>query len=301
MTIDIFSGGLRPMRYWTHRAKEKTALWKQGKPEGRSTGFQAINKYFRLVDAEFTLIAARPSMGKTSMGMQMAETVARNLRDENERGCVAVFSAEMSGESLTHRMAAALCGVDLHEMRQGRGKLSDITLLEETIDMLDELPIWIDDNSGPTTDQMLNELSLVNETIPIKMMLFDFIELGGDRARDENLRVSDIAKNLKGIAKHLRIPVVGLSQLSREVESRANKMPNLSDLRYSGMLEQIADNVLFIMRPEYYIERGQEMKVPDADKKGVAYVQIAKQRNGPVGLARMQFDATRTRFGDQRL
>jgi replicative DNA helicase len=299
--IDVFAGGLRPMKYWTHKAKEKTAFWKQGIPEGRSTGFLAINKYLRLVGGEFTLVAARPSMGKTSMGMQMVETVAKNLRDDGEDGVAAVFSAEMSGVSLVHRMASALCGVNLHDMRQGRGKLDEITLLEEQIEHLEELPIYIDDNSGPTTAQMLEELSLVNESMPVKMMLFDFLELGGDRAKDENLRISEIAKNLKAIAKTLDIPVIGLSQLSRNVEERANKMPNLSDLRYSGMLEQIADNVLFIMRPEYYLERGQEMKVPDADRKGIAYVQVAKQRNGPVGLCRMMFDGSRTRFGDLRI
>lgn len=296
--IDIFASDLRPMQFWHMRALDKLQDWKQGKPEGYSTGFAALDRYLRLVAGEFTLIAARPSQGKTAMGMQMVETVARHIQREHVDGCVAVFSAEMSGWSLYHRMASALCGVNLHEMRQGRGKPDDFRKMEDTMRGLKDLPIWIDDNSGPTTEQMLEQLSRLNETMPIRMMLFDFVELGGDRAQREDLRIGRIAQNLKGIAKTLQIPVVALSQLSREVEERSNKMPNLSDLRYSGMLEQIADVVVFIMRPEYYLERGQQIQVPEADRKGVAYVQIAKQRNGPVGLVRMAYVADRVKFAD---
>lgn len=296
--IDIFASDLRPMQFWHMRALDKLNDWKQGKAEGYSTGFATLDRYARLVSGEFTLIAARPSQGKTALGMQMVETVARNLAKADGPGCVAVFSAEMSGWSLVHRMAAAMCGVNLHELRQGRGKHEDFGKIEESMRTLRDLPIWIDDNSGPTTEQMLEQLSRLNETIPVRMMLFDFVELGGDRAQKEDLRIGRIAQNLKGIAKTLQIPVLGLSQLSRNVEERTNKMPNLSDLRYSGMLEQIADSVLFIMRPEYYLERGQAITVPEGDKKGVAYIQVAKNRNGPVGLVRMAYISSRTKFAD---
>src|SRR5690606_16321038 len=137
-----------------------------------------------------------------------------------------------------------------------------------------------------------------NEDMPVRLMMFDFVELGGDRAQKEDLRIGAIAHNLKAIAKTLQIPVVALSQLNRDVESRANKMPALSDLRYSGMLEQLADNVLFIMRPEYYVERAQHVDVPQEDKQGIAYVQYAKNRNGPVGLAKLGFIKDRVMFGD---
>jgi replicative DNA helicase len=130
------------------------------------------------------------------------------------------------------------------------------------------------------------------------MMMFDFVELGGDRAQKEDLRISAIAHNLKGIAKTLQIPVLALSQLNRDVESRANKMPALSDLRYSGMLEQLADVVMFIMRPEYYVERAQHVDVPQEDKQGIAYVQYAKNRNGPVGLSKLAFVKDRVMFAD---
>jgi replicative DNA helicase len=298
--LEIFKEGLRPMQYWRIRAQDRVAVWKTGIPEGFSTGFRDLDKLYRLVQGELTLIAARPSMGKTAMGMQMVESIAGELGTAPGSGVVCVFSAEMLGDSLYLRMAAALAGVDTHKMRIGKGTEEEFAEMDWAIDRLRTLPIWIDDNSGPTTGQMLQQLAELQESIPIKAMLFDFLELGGDRGQKEDLRIGSIAQHLKGIAKTLEIPVIALSQLSREVEKRADKLPQLADLRYSGMLEQVSDGVLFIMRPEYYIERGANLDVPEEDKKGVAYVQVAKNRNGPTGLLRLAFVKDRIKFGDLR-
>lgn len=299
-TLDIFQSDLRPMQYWHVRAQEKVDLWKQGIPEGHSTGFKTLDTWARLVATELTLIAARPSQGKTALAMQIVENLARQLQQDNDPGCVAVFSAEMSGWSLYHRMAGALANVNTHKLRSGKGTPSEFARFDDAMGRMRTLPIWIDDNTGPTTAQMLDQLSRLNEDIPVRMMMFDFVELGGDRAQKEDLRIGAITHNLKGIAKTLQIPVVALSQLNRDVESRANKMPALSDLRYSGMLEQLADNVLFIMRPEYYVERAQQIDVPAEDKEGVAYVQYAKNRQGPVGLAKLAFLKDRVMFADMQ-
>ncbi len=296
--LDIFQSDLRPMQYWHVRAQEKVDQWKQGIPEGKSTGFRTLDNLSRLVATELTLIAARPSQGKTALAMQIAENVAKQIQDEGDNGCVAVFSAEMSGWSLYHRMAGALANVNTHTLRNGKGKPEEFAKLEEAMRRLRTVPIWIDDNTGPTTGQMLDQLSRLHETIPVRMMVFDFVELGGDRAQKEDLRISAIAHNLKGIAKTLQIPVVALSQLNRDVETRANKMPTLSDLRYSGMLEQLADVVMFIMRPEYYVERAQAIDVPQEDKQGVAYIQYAKNRNGPVALAKLAYVKDRVMFAE---
>jgi replicative DNA helicase len=156
----------------------------------------------------------------------------------------------------------------------------------------------MDDGGGPTTAQMLDQLERLNETMPVRMMVFDFVELGGDKGPSEEIRISTILKNLKGIAKTLNIPIVGLNQLNRDVDNRANRMPALSDLRYSGMAEQIADKVVFIMRPEYYIDRKEAIDVPPQDKSGVAYIIVAKNRNGPVGVQRMAFVKERSMFAD---
>ena len=296
--LDIFQSDLRPLQYWHVRAQEKVDQWKQGIAEGHSTGFKTLDSFCRLIPGELTLVAARPSQGKTALAMQVCENVARQLQQDGDNGCVAVFSAEMSGWSLYHRMAGALAGANIHKLRSGKGTPQEYADLEDAMSRLRTVPIWIDDNTGPTTAQMLEQLSRLNETIPVRMMMFDFVELGGDRAQKEDLRISAIAHNLKGIAKTLQIPVMALSQLNRDVENRANKMPQLSDLRYSGMLEQLADVVMFIMRPEYYVERAQSIDVPQEDKSGVAYVQYAKNRNGPVALAKLAYLKDRIMFGE---
>jgi replicative DNA helicase len=298
--LDIFSADLRPMQFWHVKAEEKLATWETGQPEGYSTGFSALDKMFRLVNSDLLVIAARPSAGKTALGMQMVENLAKQMRRNDETGCVAVFSAEMSGWSLYLRMAAAMCGVNTYKLSINDGAPGDSAKLRTAMEELRELPIWIDDSTSPSTSEMLTQLHRLNESIPVRAMMFDFLELGAreQRQSSEEQRISAIAVNLKGIAKTLDIPVIALSQLSRGVEERANKMPMLADLRYSGMIEQIADKIAFIMRPEYYIERGMSVDAPAEDLKGVAYVQVAKHRNGPVGLAKLSFQKEAAKFGN---
>jgi replicative DNA helicase len=225
--------------------------------------------------------------------------VARQLQADGDNGSVAIFSAEMTGWSLVVRMAGAMSGVNTHSLRMGKGQPGDIGRLRSALSDIKRLPIWIDDGSAPTTKTMLEQLVELNETNPIRMMLFDFMELGGDRAQSEDLRVGAIAVGLKDIAKKLKIPVIALSQLNRGVEDRANKMPGLSDLRYSGQIEQVADVVAFIMRPEYYAERGMKIEVEDkADLKGVGYISIAKNRHGPVANVKLAFVKQLSKFAE---
>lgn len=296
--IDLFSSDLRPMEYWTMKAEDKLSQWERGIVEGRSTGFVTLNPFLRLINSELILIAARPSMGKTAMGMQIAEKVAEDMKKTGEGGVVAVFSAEMSGTELVVRMTGAHSGVNTHKLRNAQGSPTEYAKFRESARTLRNLPIWIDDGSAPTTKQMLSQLSKLMESMPIRLMLFDFLELGGDEGGTEELRISGILKNLKAIAKTLDIPVIALNQLNREVEKRASKMPMLSDLRASGMAEQLADKVVFIMRPEYYVERQEHIDVPEEDTKGIAYVLVAKNRNGPVGMVKMGFIKDRVMFTD---
>lgn len=291
----LFQNDLRPMPYWAMVAEDKLEKWARGEAEGYSTGFPTLDKYFRLVGGEMTVIAARPSQGKTILGMQLAENVARQIKT----GSVAIFSAEMTGWSLVVRMAGAMSGVNTHKMRMGQGEADDLRKLREALAEIKRLPIWIDDGSSPSTKTMLEQLEDLHKTNPVRMMLFDFMELGGDRAQSEELRVSAIAIGLKDIAKKLKIPVVALSQLNRGVEDRANKMPGLADLRYSGQVEQVADVVAFIMRPEYYAERGMTIQVDDKnDLKGVAYISMGKNRHGPVGNVKMAFVKQLNKFAE---
>lgn len=297
--LDIFASDLLPMQHWYTKAKERTERWKTGIPEGRATGFRAIDHYTRLIDGELTIIAGRPSMGKSSIGMQMVYNMATQLEKSQEDGVVAVFSAEMPGWSMFLRLASIVAGVNISDLAKGKRDPLAERKLEEIMDHLRTMPIWIDEGAAPTTEVILARLSELNAAIRVKGMLFDFMELGGNRAQSEELRVSGIAMALKGIAKALGIPVIALSQLNRKVEDRANRMPGLSDLRQSGMLEQIADVVILLMRPEYYIERGISVaECPPEDEKGVAYAQVVKNRNGPVGRANLAFDSQYARFAN---
>lgn len=296
--MNIFEGDLLPMQVWAKRVEKRIDLWESGKPEGMSTGFRAIDPYLRLVGSEYLLIAGRPGMGKTSFGMQIAQNVEKDLRKVGDKGVVCVFSAEMSGTELTVRMASAMSGTNAHALRNGYGKPEEFSRFREAVQWLINSSIWIDDSSGPTTKIMLSRLADLNKTMPVRMMLFDFVELGGDEGTTEENRISSIHKHLKGIAKTLDIPVIGLSQLNREVEKRADKMPQLEDLRGSGMAEQIADKVLFIMRPEYYVNAQKPIDVPEEDRKGIAYCIIAKNRTGPTGMEKLAFISEQTKFGD---
>jgi len=306
--MQIFEGVLAPAKRFADQARRKAEQWKSGVVLGYSTGFPSLDEYTRLVGGQLYVLAARPSQGKTALGMQMAEHVAWILQQDREKamqsggdpntGLVAIFSAEMSGWSLMARMGAAMAGVNMHQMSMGRGSPEDFGHFENALATLGKLPIWIDDSSGPTTQKMLKSLEIVQEDQKVALMVFDFMELGGDKGQNESLRLGEISHNLKALAKTLDIPVVAISQLNRDVETRKNKMPSLADLRYSGMIEQLADVVIFITRPQYYIERGLQVDCDPDDREGVAYIQIAKNRNGPVGLVKLAFVADRVKFAE---
>jgi len=282
--------------------------WSSGVGEdGMRTGFTDLDRIYRMKPGELTLISARPSMGKSALAMALAESAARNYGD----GCVLVFSAEMTDKSLAHRMAAG--GASINGQRLSMG-IADQEEYQEAIQMaktLKGLPIYIDDSSQISTEQMYYRTAMLNAKHKVNLVLFDFVELGSDESRTESeeQRISAIARGLKAIAKNLNVPVLALSQLNRKVEDREDKLPALSDLRYSGMLEQIADVVMFIMRPEYYITKKQKCFLDDEagdpkvvalhpHAKGVAYVMIAKQRNGATGRVNLSFTAKYTRFAN---
>lgn len=287
---------------------EDLEAWKRGDTaNGLLTGFADLDKYYRLLPGELTLISARPSQGKTALAMNIAENVARQYAD----GCVLVFSAEMTDKSIGHRMAAGMANVNGQRLSM---VAADPGEYDETIAAaraLKGLPIGIDDESTISTDQMHYRAAMLNASRKVNLIIFDFVELGSDESKSNNeeQRISAIARGLKLMAKDLGIPVIALSQLSRKPEERADKIPQLGDLRYSGMLEQVADGVLFIMRPEYYISRQQTCFLDEdaggtikptehPHAKGVAYLFIAKCRNGANPRVILSFISSRTKFGN---
>jgi replicative DNA helicase len=240
--------------------------------------------------SDLIIIAARPSMGKTSFAMNIAENVAIE-----DRKTVAVFSLEMSKEALLQRMLCSVARVDAHKFRTGSLWQDDMRKITRAIEQLAEAPIFIDDTPGITISEMrAKSRRLLQSKGSLDLIVVDYLQLmsgGGKRYENRTQEVSAISRGLKSLAKELAVPVVALSQLSRAPESRGagDHRPQLADLRESGSIEQDADVVAFIFREEVY-------KPDDPELDGVAELIIRKQRNGPTGTVKLAFLKSSTRF-----
>jgi replicative DNA helicase len=240
--------------------------------------------------SDLIIIAARPSMGKTSFAMNIAENVAIE-----DRKTVAVFSLEMSKEALLQRMLCSVARVDAHKFRTGSLWQDDMRKITRAIEQLAEAPIFIDDTPGITISEMRAKARrLLQSKGALDLIVVDYLQLmsgGGKRYENRTQEVSAISRGLKALAKELAVPVMALSQLSRAPESRGagDHRPQLADLRESGSIEQDADVVAFIFREEVY-------KPDDPELDGVAELIIRKQRNGPTGTVKLAFLKSSTRF-----
>ncbi|HEY2924888.1 MAG TPA: replicative DNA helicase [Candidatus Eisenbacteria bacterium] len=245
--------------------------------------------------SDFVVIAGRPSMGKTSFAMNIAENVAVHLKPA-ERQAIAVFSLEMSKESLVQRLMCALARVDIHKIRRGYASNEEYKKLQNAAAQLHEAPIYIDDTAAMGILEMRAKARRLVSEVPLGMIIIDYLQLirGPESSENRQQEISAISRSLKALAKELRVPVIALSQLSRAVETRGGaRRPVLSDLRESGAIEQDADVVLFVYRPEVY--------ETDPEKKdGKAEIIIAKQRNGPTGSIDLAFLSECTRFESLR-
>src|SRR5690606_27616582 len=262
---------------------------------GLSTGFRDLDNITSgLQPSDLIIVAARPSMGKTALCLNIAQRAA--LR---EKAIVAVFSLEMSKEQLVMRMLSAQASVDARSLRLGMLSHKDWGRLAESIADLPETKRFIDDPPGISVLEMRAKLRrLAVEQGGIDLVVVDYLQLmGGGTRRNENRQqeVSQISRDLKALAKEFNAPVVALSQLSRAPEARNPPRPMMSDLRESGSIEQDADVVAFIYREDYYAKS--EDDIPE-DRKNIAEIIIAKQRNGPTDTIKMAFLKQFTRFED---
>jgi replicative DNA helicase len=243
-----------------------------------------------LQKSDLIIIAGRPSMGKTSFAMNIAENAAID-----DAKTVAVFSLEMSKEALLQRMLCSVARVDAHKFRTGSLWQDDIRKIAQALEKLSQAPIFVDDSPGITVSEMRAKARRLQQSKgALDLVIVDYLQLmsgGGKRYENRTQEVSAISRGLKALAKELQVPVVALSQLSRAPESRGSgdHRPQLADLRESGSIEQDADVVAFIFREEVY-------KPDDPDLEGIAEVIIRKQRNGPTGTVRMAFLKSSTRF-----
>ncbi|MBO8137141.1 MAG: replicative DNA helicase [Desulfotomaculum sp.] len=253
---------------------------------GVPTGFIDFDKMTSgLQKSDLIILAARPSMGKTTLGLMMALNAA--VRSKTP---VAVFSLEMSKEQLVQRMLCAEAMVDQHKLRTGALKPEDWERLTEVAGYLAEAPIYIDDTASISVREMRAKARRLQGEKGLGLIVIDYLQLmqGDRRTESRQQEIAEISRALKGLAKELNIPVVALSQLSRAVEQRQDKRPIMSDLRESGSIEQDADVVVFIYRDDYYN--------PESEKQGIAELIIAKQRNGPVGTVELGFFKEYTKF-----
>jgi replicative DNA helicase len=256
---------------------------------GLASGYPGLdNETAGLQPSELIILAARPSMGKTALALNIAENVALRLREP-----VAVFSLEMSKESLLLRLLASEARVDAHKFRTGHMGRDDWGKITGALTNLAEAPLWIDDSASSTVMEIGAKARRLKRDRGLALLVVDYLQLvvptHTGRGTNRQEEVSSISRGLKGLAKELKVPILVLSQLTRAPE-RDERKPQLSDLRESGAIEQDADVVLFINRPNFY-----KMDLPE-EERAKAELIIAKQRNGPTGTMNFVFLARHTRF-----
>lgn len=259
----------------------------KGAITGLPTGFTDLDtKLAGLQKSDLLILAGRPAMGKTSFAMNIAANVAMD-----HQAPVAVFSLEMSKEQLVSRLLASSARIDAQKLRTGWLKEKDYEQLVTMAHNLTKIPLFIDDTPAISINALRAKARRMKREKEIQLIIIDYLQLmqGDGKAENRVQEISQVSRGLKALAKELNIPVIALSQLSRKLEERPNKRPQLSDLRESGAIEQDADVVLFVFREEVYKEN-------DPNLAGLAELIVAKQRNGPIGTAKLTFLKEYTRF-----
>ena len=235
--------------------------------------------------SDLILLAARPSMGKTALALNIAANASRTNK-------VALYSLEMSKLQLGNRLLSTASGINGQDLNSGQFSDDAIDLLLDGLDRLSSCKLYIDDTAGMTLTEMRSKARRIKHEHGLDMIIIDYLQLmTGERAENRQQEISEISRQLKAMARELDVPIIALSQLSRSVELRAEKKPQLSDLRESGSLEQDADIVMFLYRDEYYNR-------DEAENKNIAELIIAKNRNGPTTSLHLHFDKETMKFSD---
>ncbi|HMQ02188.1 MAG TPA: replicative DNA helicase [Candidatus Doudnabacteria bacterium] len=258
----------------------------RGKLRGLPTGFVDLDKKLGgLQKSDLVILAARPSMGKTSLALDILRYVAVHTKTP-----VGIFSLEMSKDQLVDRLLSSESNVDLWKIRTGNLGDDDFVALGDAMGALSEAPIFIDDAAGGNIMEIRTKARRLQMENKLGLIIVDYLQLMAGRSQENRVQeVSEISRSLKILARELNVPVLALSQLSRGVENRPDKVPQLADLRESGSIEQDADVVMFIYREDMY-------KGKDSSRPNIAEIHIKKHRNGPTGQVDLYFDAQRTSF-----
>jgi replicative DNA helicase len=278
---------------------------------GVPTGLSDLDeKLGGLHKSDLIIIAGRPSMGKTALATNIAYYAAKHMQDNNEKGSVAFFSLEMSSEQLSTRILSEQARISSHEIRTGKATEETLNRYIETSRNIYDLPLYIDETPAIAISTLSNRARRIKRLFGLKLIVVDYIQLMRTNSNSMDGRVqeiSEITQGLKALAKELNVPVVALSQLSRAVEQRDDKKPQLSDLRESGSIEQDADVVLFVYREEYYLEKKEpkqgsiehaEWQSKMSDIHGQAELIVGKHRHGSTGVVHVEFEGMFTKFKD---
>ena len=292
------------------------AFKKKGKYSGVVSGFTDLdNMLGGLQNSDLIILAGRPSMGKTALATNIAFNAAKFYSSDEEKGSVVMFSLEMSAEQIGLRILAEQSKIPSDKLRKGELTEKDSIALSDTYKEIHNLKFFFDDSPNLTVSELRSKLRRYKNNYNIKLVLIDYLQLIKPEGNKDNRvnELSEITRNLKQLAKEFDLPVVSLSQLSRQVESRDDKRPLLSDLRESGSIEQDADVVMFIYRESYYLQRNEPIRGSDESQESYqkkhdawkdrneevfnkAELIVAKQRNGPTGKVDLYFDDKYTKF-----
>ena len=298
-----------------------SAYQRAGGLSGISTGLRDVDQRMGgLQRSDLLVLAGRPAMGKTSLATNIAFNIAKAWRGERQEGgsiksgdggSGGFFSLEMSADQLATRIVAEQSSISSYKIRQGRITEGDFARLTDVAAQIEKLPLYIDQTGGISIAQLMARARRLKRQKGLDVLFIDYLQLLSGSSKNSQNRVqelTEITTSLKALAKELNVPIIALSQLSRQVENRDDKRPQLSDLRESGSIEQDADVVMFVYREEYYLkgkeprpgtEEHNKWQIEMEAMHGVAELIIGKQRHGPTGAVALQFDADVTRFSDR--
>lgn len=291
LDIDLFfRENLQPSGFAIQRARERLKALQSG-IVGFTTSLKGLDKYARLMPGQLLTIAGRSGAGKTAFGMQLVYSVTQQMTERGDAGMICIFSAEMDGEALMLREACAVESISFWRVQTGECQAEEYQRLDQRLGQMGDKRLYIDESPAPTLEHMTEQLkALTDEGRTISLVIFDYTELAGEFDRDESKRVNKITRGLATLAKKFNCPVVTLSQLNRDIESRSDKVPNMRDLMHGG--ERDAACIVILVRPWSYDK---------SSPRELVNAYVVKNRFGPQGDATLRFDETSLRFHSAKL
>ncbi len=281
----FFTESLQPWSFGIKEAARQIEGVMDGRLIGYRSGWANLDGMLRLIPGELTVVGARAGTGKTAFGMQLAENVMKQMVANGDEGLIVIFSAEMSANSLAKRTACGLAGVPVWKVDNGEITKEEGRRVLEKLRELEAWPFVVDQTTAPTVEHMIEQIQIYADEAPIRLVMFDYMELAGEFAKEESQRVAKIGRGLHGLSRKYNCPVVALSQLNRDIERRAKKKPMLSDLMHGG--EREPDRVVMLVRPYLFDE---------SEDERIVNVYMVKNRNAKQGETTLLFDAPNMRF-----